>query len=309
MSLTKEQIASVKGRGFLLNRGTENFSGRVVAMGGVFTSEQLIVLSECARKYGNGKIVFTSRQDPEIVGIRFDNIPAAEAFLNENGMMFGGTGAKIRPVTACKGTTCTFGNIDTQGIAKILHERFYVGMHDAALPHKFKIGVGGCPNSCVKPSLNDIGVEGCRPFEFDDSKCRSCGKCAVASACPSKAPKAGTGKTVLDKNVCLSCGVCIGKCPFGAVPAQAEPRCRIYVGGTWGRSQRIGTKLDITFTPEEIPDVVERAILWYKENGLKKERFGKTIDRVGMESLKDALKSDEIQKRKDAILAAPVREN
>ena len=25
-----------------------------------------------------------------------------------------GTGAKIRPVTACKGTTCVYGNIDTQ---------------------------------------------------------------------------------------------------------------------------------------------------------------------------------------------------
>ena len=28
------------------------------------------------------------------------------------------------------------------------------------LPGKFKIGVGGCPNNCVKPNLNDIGVSG-----------------------------------------------------------------------------------------------------------------------------------------------------
>jgi dissimilatory sulfite reductase (desulfoviridin) alpha/beta subunit len=33
-------------------------------------------------------------------------------------------------------------------------------MRSVTLPHKFKIGVGGCPNSCVKPSLNDVGIEG-----------------------------------------------------------------------------------------------------------------------------------------------------
>ncbi len=31
-----------------------------------------------------------------------------------------------------------------------------------ALPAKFKIGVGGCPNNCIKPELNDIGVRGNR---------------------------------------------------------------------------------------------------------------------------------------------------
>ena len=26
--------------------------------------------------------------------------------------------------------------------------------------HKFKIAVGGCPNNCVKPDLNDLGIIG-----------------------------------------------------------------------------------------------------------------------------------------------------
>ena len=30
------------------------------------------------------------------------------------------------------------------------------------LPHKFKIAVGGCPNNCVKPDLNDLGIIGQR---------------------------------------------------------------------------------------------------------------------------------------------------
>ena len=52
--LTKEQITSVKGRGFLQNRGTECFSGRVVTVGGLFTPGELRALAQCAEQFGNG---------------------------------------------------------------------------------------------------------------------------------------------------------------------------------------------------------------------------------------------------------------
>ena len=42
-------------------------------------------------------------------------------------LLFGGTGAEIRPVTACKGTTCIYGNFDTQGLAKEIYDRYYLG--------------------------------------------------------------------------------------------------------------------------------------------------------------------------------------
>ena len=172
MSLSKEQITSVKGRGFLLNRGTECFSGRIVTVGGLFTPDELHAIAECAEKFGNGKVIFTSRLAAEIVGIPFEMIPEAEVFMAERGLYFGGTGAKVRPITACKGTTCVYGNIDTQALAKVIYDRFYIGMKDVKLPHKFKIGVGGCPNSCMKPSLNDVGIEGCKKFSFDPDICR-----------------------------------------------------------------------------------------------------------------------------------------
>ena len=206
--LTKEQIMSVKGRGFLQNRGTECFSGRVVAVAGVYTPNELRTIAECAEKFGSGKVNFTSRLSDEIVGIPFDKIPEAESFMAENGLHFGGTGAKVRPVTACKGTTCVFGNIDTQAIARVIHDKFYIGMRDVKLPHKFKIGVGGCPNSCMKPSLNDVGVEGCKAFLFDYELCRGCKKCLVSESCPSKAVSVSNGKSVIDADKCTKCGVC-----------------------------------------------------------------------------------------------------
>ena len=39
--LKPAQIAEVKGKGFLINRGTENFSGRIVPRGTVFSPDDL----------------------------------------------------------------------------------------------------------------------------------------------------------------------------------------------------------------------------------------------------------------------------
>jgi len=308
MSITKEQIMSVKGRGFLLNRGTECFSGRIVTVAGLFTPDHLHSIAECAEKYGNGKVIFTARLAAEIVGIPFDNIPKAESFMAERGLHFGGTGAKVRPITACKGTTCVYGNIDTQELAKVIYDKFYIGMRDVKLPHKFKIGVGGCPNSCMKPSLNDVGIEGCKAFSFDADLCRGCKKCAVAESCPTKAISMVDGKAVIDMSKCTNCGVCVGKCPFGAVPKEAASVCRVFVGGTWGKIQRMGTLLSSTYTFDEIPTVIEKVMLWYKENGYVKERLGAAIDRLGADALEAAIATNDLIDRKDEILAKPLLE-
>ncbi|MEE1049303.1 MAG: 4Fe-4S binding protein [Clostridia bacterium] len=306
--LTNEQITSVKGRGFLRNRGTDCFSGRIVTVAGLFTPDQLHAIAECSEKYGNGKVIFTARLAAEIVGIPFDKIPEAEAFMAERGLYFGGTGAKVRPITACKGTTCVYGNIDTQALAKVIYDKFYIGMRDVKLPHKFKIGVGGCPNSCMKPSLNDVGVEGCRAFSFDSELCRGCKKCAVAESCPTKAVSVVNGKAVIDTSKCTSCGVCVGKCPFGAVPKEAASVCRIFVGGTWGKTQRMGTLLNSVYSADEVPSVIEKVMLWYKENGYVKERLGAAIDRLGANEFEVAIKGNDLIDRRDEILAKPLLE-
>ena len=308
MSITKEQIASVKGRGFLRNRGTECFSGRIVSVAGLFSADELRAIADCAAEFGNGRVIFTSRLAAEIVGIPYDRIPEAEAFMAERRLHFGGTGAKVRPITACKGTTCVYGNIDTQALAKTVHETFYIGMRDVKLPHKFKIGIGGCPNSCMKPSLNDVGIEGCRAFAFDADKCRGGKKCVVSENCPSRAVSMAGGKAVIDQGKCTHCGVCVGKCPFGAVPKEAEAVCRVFVGGTWGKTQRMGTLLDRVYSFDEIPAVIEKVLLWYKENGYVKERLGAAIDRLGVEALTAAIETNDLLDRKSEILAKPLLE-
>ena len=159
-TLTQEEIKSFKGRGWLLNKGTDTFSARVVTVNGKVSADQLQAVAEAARKFGSGEVTFTSRQGIEVLGVPADKTAAFEDALASAGLSVGGTGPKVRPVTSCKGTVCPRGLIDTFSLSRKMHERFYVGWHGIPLPGKFKIGVGGCPNNCVKPNLNDIGVSG-----------------------------------------------------------------------------------------------------------------------------------------------------
>ncbi len=303
-TLKAEDIARVKSMGFLRNRGTELFSGRIVPVGTVFSADDLSTVAEIARRFGNEKVVFTSRLCAEIVGIPYEKIDEAIAFAAQNGLRFGGTGTKIRPVTACKGTTCVYGNFDTQRMAEEIYTRYYLGWSGVKLPHKFKIAIGGCPNSCMKPSLNDFGIEGhCVP-NYNAEECKGCKVCQVEKSCPVKAAALTDGKLKIDDAACKTCGVCTGKCPFKAVKHDTETLYQIYVGGTWGKATRMGTALSRLVREEEIFPILEKTMLWFKENGLPKERLGKTIDRIGAEKMEAALMSSNLLDRKEEILSA-----
>jgi len=159
-TITMDQVRGVKGRGYLHNKGTDCFNARVVTIGGRMTAEQMRLLAGIAASFGNGQVTFTTRLSVEIPGVQFQWIDAFEAAVRKIGLTVGGTGPKVRPIVACKGTTCPFGLIDTFALAEALHRRFYEGWREVALPGKFKIAVGGCPNNCVKPDLNDLGIAG-----------------------------------------------------------------------------------------------------------------------------------------------------
>jgi len=307
--LKPADIARVKARGFLLNRGTERFSGRVVSYGGVFTAEQMEIIAQCARLYGNGKIIMTTRLAVELVGIPYEKIDEAIEYVESRdpALRFGGTGAKVRPVIACKGTTCVYGNFDTQALGKKIHDAYYLGWTDVKLPHKFKIAVGGCPNSCAKPSLNDFGIEGHRVPEIRLDKCRGCKVCQVAANCPVKAASLRDGKVSIDKSVCKDCGVCLMKCPFGVMNREVKTVYRIFVGGTWGKKTRMATALPEYVTEEEILPILEKTMLWFKKNAYQKERLGAAIDRVGEEQFLRDIAGDDLLRHKEEILAAEVK--
>ncbi len=215
-TISAEEIKRVKGMGFLNNRGTDLFSMRVITENGVLTAAQMKNLTEVADKYGNGQIAMTSRLTVELPGIKFEDIDTVREYIAKEGMVTGGTGSRVRPVVSCKGTVCQYGLIDTQALAKEIHKVFYEGYYDVKLPHKFKIAVGGCPNNCVKPDLNDLGIVGQRIPNFDEDLCNGCKKCSVEAACPMGAAKVEDGLLEINKDACNNCGRCIGSCRFDA---------------------------------------------------------------------------------------------
>ena len=53
---------------------------------------------------------------------------------------------------------------------------------------------------------------------------------------------------------------------------------------------------------EEALNVIEKAILLYREQGITGERFAATIERLGFDNVEQQLLSDEILERKQEIL-------
>ena len=209
LTISKEEEQRLKGLGFLNNKGTDNFSARVITVNGKVTVAQHRCLADAAEKFGNGNLTFTTRLTVEVQGIPYENIEAFREFIAKEGLTTGGTGPKVRPIVSCKGTTCQYGLLDSFGISEEIHHRFYVAYHDIKLPHKFKIAVGGCPNNCVKPNLNDLGIIGQRIPEFHKELCKGCKKCAIEAACPIGASKVIDGVLVRDEEKCNHCGRCI----------------------------------------------------------------------------------------------------
>lgn len=295
--LPPEEIKRVKGLGCLQDKRFHNvFNVRVITKNGKITIQEHRVIAEAAERFGSGEITMTTRLTLEIQGVPYENIDPLLAFLGENGLETGGTGSLVRPVVSCKGTTCQYGLIDTFDLSEKIHERFYKGYHDVTLPHKFKIAVGGCPNNCVKPDLNDLGIIGQRMPLFDLTKCRGCKKCQVVENCPIHATSLVDGKIKMDPLSCNSCGRCAEKCPFG-VTAEYQNGYKIYIGGRWGKKVAHGHALGRLFTTEEeVLDTVERAILLFRNEGITGERFADTVNRLGFEYVQDKLLHAEIDK-------------
>ena len=290
-AIPAEEITRVKGLGFLMDKRTGNtFNGRVITRNGKITSKEMAVIAEAAKRFGSGEVTMTARLTVEIQGVPFDNIEPLRDYLREQaGLETGGTGAKVRPVVSCKGTTCQYGLIDTFELSEEIHERFYKGWHDVKLPHKFKIAVGGCPNNCVKPDLNDVGIIGQRVPKIDYEKCKGCKVCQIEKACPIKVAHLEDGKIVVPEEQCNHCGRCIGKCPFHAFEEYTNGY-RVYIGGRWGKKVAQGRFLNRVFTDRgEVLDVVEKAIVLFRDQGIAGERFADTVERLGFETVEAQL--------------------
>ncbi|WP_294352953.1 4Fe-4S binding protein [uncultured Clostridium sp.] len=276
MAVSKKRQSEMKGLGFLLQNDKEHYAVRILGRAGNFTTEELKNINYLADKYGRGYVGMTTRLQIEIPWIKDEDV---EKFIEEAkklGLRHGGTGLKVRPLIACKGTVCLHGNINTQEVCRQLEDKYF----GTDAPAKTKIGIVGCANNCAKANINDIGIMGRSIPKFLTDKCVGCGMCV--KECRQKALKIVDGKIVYNKELCVECGECVRTCRLGAVEAK-EKGAEIFIGGRFGRGMSIGTSLGKIFREDEIINVVDKIMEYYKKEGQHRERICAVMDRVGKE--------------------------
>lgn len=98
------------------------------------------------------------------------------------------------------------------------------------LPNKLRIIVSGCSNSCSKPQIGCIGLQG-----------------------------------------------------------RTRNQVAISLGGMFGKDHVIGRELPSLYSIKDALNMIEKVITYYRDNGLKGERFAKMVDRIGFEGVENFL--------------------
>jgi dissimilatory sulfite reductase (desulfoviridin) alpha/beta subunit len=283
--MAEVDYAALKKGGFMRQIQKDTFSMRLRVIGGQMSSAQLQKISEVARKYGRGYVHFTSRQGVEVPFISLEDIEQVKKELADGGVKVGVCGPRVRTVTACQGkAVCPSGAIETSGLAEELDERYF----GKELPHKFKIGITGCKNNCLKAEENDLGVKGGIFPEWREKDCTFCGVCEAV--CPPGAVKIDqdTKNLSFEKSGCVYCGKCVKSCPSGAWEGRSG--YLLSFGGMFGNEIQEGISLlPMVFEKDQVFEAADAAIRFFKTHGRPGERMGRTIKRVGQEALQEAL--------------------
>lgn len=276
--------ATLKKGGFMRQKQKNNFSLRLRVVGGNVTAKQLAKIAEVAQTYGEGYVHLTSRQGVEIPFIKLDQIDQVKAALAEGDAVPGVCGPRVRTITACQGEAiCPSGCIDTYALAQELDARYF----GRDLPHKFKFGITGCQNNCLKAEENDLGIKGGIKVAWKEDDCIQCGVCV--KACREGAVSLADGKISVDSTKCNFCGRCTKACPTDAW--EETKGYIVSFGGIFGnRISKGETIIPFIEDHDKLMAVCDAAITFFGEHANAGERFKFTIDRVGREAFEKVIR-------------------
>jgi nitrite reductase (NADH) large subunit len=123
--------------------------------GGVTSPDELRRIADVADKYRIPMVKVTGSQRIDLLGVKKADLPNVWRDL---GMASGQAYTKgVRMVKTCVGTEfCRFGVQDSTNTGIELERR----LENLFTPHKFKMGVVGCPRNCAEATVKDLGFIG-----------------------------------------------------------------------------------------------------------------------------------------------------
>lgn len=147
--------------------------------------------------------------------------------------------------------------------------------------HEFKVSLSDCPNACSGPQIVDIGLIGVtKPQVSKEDLCNQCAACV--EICPEKAVSLEGNKPFINQDLCLSCGKCIAGCPTGTLQ-EGFQGLRIFIGGKLGRHPRLGRELPGIYGEEEVINIIDQCLDYYRQNSSRGERLGEILEQKGFD--------------------------
>ena len=272
--------------------------------GSLVDAKHLELVQELCQRWGNGTFHIGMRQTFDIPGIKYENIPQANAFLKDyiqeteiedcdvnmevNDCGYPTIGA--RNVMACIGNShCSNANINTHEMAKKI-EKLVFPSH-----YHIKVSVAGCPNDCAKGHFNDFGVMGIAKMEYHYERCIGCGACVRACAHHATGVLSLNKDNKVDKDTCccVGCGECVIACPASAWTRSAKKFYRVTLGGRTGKQYPRMGKIFLNWVTEDVVLAMfanwQKFSAWVMDYKPEYLHGGHLIDRSGYKKFKEMI--------------------
>ncbi len=145
--------------------------------------------------------------------------------------------------------------------------------------HEFRVALSDCANACSRPQIVDIGIIGSVLPGVSDEPCTGCNACA--EACKEKAISLDENleSPQIDYDLCLMCKKCITVCPTGTL-GEKQKGFRVMLGGRLGRHPRLAMDVPGIKSHDEVLQIVQNCIKFYKANSKNGQRFSHVLSSI-----------------------------
>ena len=282
--------------------------------GGMVDAKYLASIEHIAKTWGDGNFHFGTRQTFDITGIKYEDIPAVNAYLEDYikevdaalcgvdmdtvaheprdwDPQSGYPTIGARNITACIGNYhCICGNCNTFELARKIEPIIFPSHYH------IKINIAGCPNDCNKAHLCDFGIIGVAKMVYHPERCLGCGACV--RACEKGATRVlslnkDTYKIDKDPCCCVGCGECVRACPASAWTRRETKFYRVILGGRTGRQTPRTGKMFLNWATEEVVLGVlknwQKFSAWVMDYKPEYLHGGYLIDRAGYKKFKEII--------------------